>query len=85
MTEHKKNSQQPTIADKTPAVMKLKPGDYWWCSCGKSSKQPFCDGSHQGTSFLPQKVEIKEDSTVALCNCKHSKNGVFCDGSHTAL
>lgn len=85
MTEHTKNSQQPKIAAKTPEVMELKLGEYWWCSCGKSSKQPFCDGSHQETSFLPQKVEIKEDSTVALCNCKHSQNGAFCDGSHTAL
>jgi len=85
MTENNSSSEQPTIAGKAPAVLKLSPGEYWWCSCGKSSKQPFCDGSHKGTSFQPQKVEIKEESTVALCNCKHSTKGAFCDGSHVNL
>ena len=85
MTENNESFEQPNIADKAPAVMKLSPGEYWWCSCGKSSKQPFCDGSHQGTSFQHKKVEIKEESTVALCNCKQSNNGVFCDGSHVNL
>jgi CDGSH-type Zn-finger protein len=78
-------SDEPIIASKSPTVLDLKAGEYWWCSCGKSSKQPFCDGSHQGTSFLPQKIEIKEDSKVALCNCKHSQNGAFCDGAHAGL
>ena len=79
------DSDRPIIASKSPTVLDLKAGEYWWCSCGKSSKQPFCDGSHQGTSFLPKKIEIKEDSKVALCNCKHSQNGAFCDGAHTGL
>tara|TARA_R110002096_G_scaffold4501_26_gene21231 strand:- start:4537 stop:4782 length:246 start_codon:yes stop_codon:yes gene_type:complete len=76
---------QPTIADKKPAVMKLEPGDYWWCACGKSVNQPFCDGSHKGTGFGPQKVTIDEEKTVAFCNCKHSANQPFCDGTHAKL
>ena len=74
-----------TIAAKEPAVLELEPGTYYWCSCGKSATQPFCDGSHEGTDFTPQVVEIDEKKTVALCQCKHSKNGVFCDGSHKEL
>lgn len=75
----------PVVASKTPAVLKLEPGVYWWCSCGRSKDQPFCDGSHGNTGFEPQKVEIAEARNVALCNCKHSAEGAFCDGSHTNL
>ena len=46
--------EKPVVASRMPAVIKLEAGEYWWCSCGKSSKQPFCDGSHKGTSFTPQ-------------------------------
>ena len=77
--------EKPVVASKMPAVIKLDPGEYWWCSCGKSSNQPFCDGSHKGTSFSPQKIEIKETENIAFCNCKHSKNGAFCDGAHSGL
>ena len=83
--ENDSNEQKPVIADKMPAVMKLEAGEYWWCSCGKSAKQPFCDGSHQGSAFQPQKVVIEEAKNVALCNCKHSANGAFCDGAHSRL
>jgi len=76
---------EPTIASKQPAVLELEPGTYYWCSCGKSANQPFCDGSHAGTDFVPKAVEITEKQTVALCQCKHSKNGAFCDGSHQKL
>jgi len=79
------SDDKPVIASHLPEVLDLEPGEYWWCSCGKSSKQPFCDGSHKGTSFTPQKVEIKEKKKVALCNCKHSSNGPFCDGAHASL
>jgi len=75
----------PVVASKMPAVMELKPGEYWWCSCGKSSKQPFCDGSHKGSKFAPQKVELTEEKNIALCNCKQSENGAFCDGAHSKL
>ena len=77
--------ENPVVASKMPTVLKLEPGVYWWCSCGKSSKQPFCDGSHKGSSFTPQKVAIKDEKKVAFCNCKHSKTGPFCDGTHSEL
>ena len=79
------SEEKPVVASKMPAVMKLDQGEYWWCSCGKSSNQPFCDGSHKGTTFTPRKVEIKQTQNVALCNCKHSQNGPFCDGAHSSL
>ncbi|MDX8392296.1 MAG: CDGSH iron-sulfur domain-containing protein [Mariprofundaceae bacterium] len=74
-----------TIAAKEPAVLELEPGTYYWCACGKSANQPFCDGSHKGSEFEPLVVEIDEKKTVALCQCKHSKNKPFCDGTHTEL
>ena len=83
--ENDSTEQKPVIADKKPAVMKMEAGEYWWCSCGQSSKQPFCDASHQGTSFQPQKVVLEEDKNVAFCQCKHSANGASCDGAHARL
>ena len=78
-------SEQPVIASKVPSVMKMEAGEYWWCSCGKSKGQPFCDGSHKGSSFTPQQVVIEETRNIAFCNCKHSANGAMCDGSHSSL
>jgi CDGSH-type Zn-finger protein len=72
----------PVIFQKFPSVQAAEPGVYWWCACGRSKTQPFCDGSHKGTEFSPFKTEIKEKKTVAWCGCKHSKNPPFCDGSH---
>ena len=79
------DDDQPVIASKQPTVLKLQAGEYWWCSCGKSAKQPFCDGSHKGSKFAPQKVELTEEKNIALCNCKQSENGAFCDGTHSRL
>jgi CDGSH-type Zn-finger protein len=76
---------EPVIADKKPVVMELEPGDYFWCSCGRSDNQPFCDGSHQGTEFTPMKFTIEEKQKVALCACKHTDNQPFCDGGHAQL
>ncbi len=76
---------EPVIAAKEPKVMELEPGTYYWCACGRSKNQPFCDGSHEGTDLAPVAFEIKEKQTVALCNCKHTKNPPFCDGSHNEL
>jgi CDGSH-type Zn-finger protein len=73
------------IPQKAPYVMDLKPGVYAWCSCGHSSKQPYCDGSHSGTEFRPIVERVSEDKKVAWCGCKHSSNGPFCDGSHSKL
>ena len=75
----------PKIAQKSPLVLDAKPGTYWWCTCGESKAQPFCDGSHKGTGFAPKKVEITAEGKVAWCGCKHSQNGAFCDGSHKRL
>jgi len=75
----------PEVPQRAPYVAKVQPGSYWWCTCGRSQGQPFCDGSHKGTGFSPEKVEITEEKTVAWCGCKHSGNGAFCDGSHKTL
>lgn len=79
-------SETPTVAAKKPAMVELEEGkSYFWCSCGQSKKQPFCDGSHKGTSFTPLKVTAEESKRVAMCQCKASGNGAFCDGSHAKL
>lgn len=78
--------EKPTIAGMTPLPVQLEAGKtYAWCSCGKSTNQPFCDGSHKGSSFVP-KVFIAEETKIAyLCNCKYTTNPGFCDGSHKTL
>lgn len=73
------------IAGTRPIILELEPGTYWWCSCGRSAGQPFCDGSHKGTDFAPLKYEVTEARKVALCACKHTQGAPLCDGSHRAL
>jgi len=75
----------PDIPARNPWVGELEAGQYTWCACGKSSNQPYCDGSHAGSEFSPMRFEIDEKKRVALCQCKHTKNPPFCDGSHSAL
>lgn len=70
---------------KHPQVKELDPGTYFWCSCGQSSKQPFCDGSHTGSTFSPVRFELTEKKKIALCLCKHTKKAPFCDGFHSKL
>ncbi|MFT6715666.1 MAG: CDGSH-type Zn-finger protein [Saprospiraceae bacterium] len=77
--------EKPKIAQKGPYVESVKAGTYYFCACGQSSNQPYCDGSHAGTSFTPKAVEITEDKTVAWCGCKQSDNGAFCNGTHAKL
>ena len=55
---------------------------YYWCSCGKSAKQPFCDGSHKGTDFTPLAYKAEENKKMFFCACKQTSNPPFCDGSH---
>ncbi len=76
---------KPEIAGLRSIKMEMNPGTYFWCSCGKSKNQPFCDGSHPGTSFLPRKVVIQEKSLIKWCTCKHTKTPPFCDHSHREL
>jgi CDGSH iron-sulfur domain-containing protein 3 len=76
---------EPTVFDKKPAVLDLEPGTYWWCACGLSATQPFCNGAHKGSGMGPTKLELTEAKKVALCNCKHSGNKPFCDGAHKGL
>ena len=76
---------QPEIAQKAPYALELEAGTYYWCSCGKSKNQPFCDGSHKDSDFAPQKFELPEKTKVWLCGCKQSGNKPFCDGAHKKL
>ncbi len=75
----------PKIAQKMPYLVDEQPGKKAWCSCGLSTNQPYCDGSHKGSGFVPKIEEITEEKKVAWCGCKHSANGAFCDGSHSKL
>jgi CDGSH-type Zn-finger protein len=77
---------EPTIAQKSPYAVDVEAGkSYYWCACGQSAAQPFCDGSHKGSDFKPVKFEATESKTVHFCGCKHSANPVLCDGSHHKL
>jgi CDGSH iron-sulfur domain-containing protein 3 len=79
-------SDVPMIAQKAPYPVEVTEGkSYFWCACGQSKNQPFCDGSHKGTSFVPTKVTAEKDGTLYFCGCKHSAKSPFCDGSHSKL
>ncbi len=75
----------PKAADTRPKTMEVEPGEYWWCACGLSDHQPYCDGSHKGTGFGPTRFVVEETKTVSFCMCKQSKNQPFCDGSHAGI
>ncbi|MEE9396337.1 MAG: glutamate synthase-related protein [Methylococcales bacterium] len=73
----------PVISDNKPVKVSLSKGqEYHFCTCGKSKSQPFCDGSHVGTSFNPRVIVSDEDGEAYLCACKHTGNTPYCDGSH---
>jgi CDGSH-type Zn-finger protein len=77
---------EPTIAQRGPYSVAIEAGkSYYWCACGQSAGQPFCDGSHKGSGFTPIKLDATESKTVYFCGCKHTANPVFCDGSHAKL
>lgn len=70
-------------ATDTPIATEVEEGKtYYWCSCGHSSKQPFCDGSHQGTEFTPMAYKAEATRKVFFCGCKATANKPLCDGSH---
>ena len=78
--------EEPKIALKLPIAVQLKKGEtYHYCTCGKSSDQPFCDGAHKDTSFTPKEFTATIDGTSHLCACKHTKNPPYCDGTHEGL
>ena len=67
----------------SPFAVDVEQGkDYWWCSCGLSKNQPFCDASHKATTLTPVQFTASETKTVYFCGCKASANGALCDGSH---
>ncbi len=78
-------TDKAVIAQKGSYEVELEPGTYFWCACGRSKNQPFCDGSHKVTDLEPVEFEVTEKKTVYLCGCKRSKNKPFCDGTHETL
>ncbi len=77
---------EPVIAQKSPFAVDVEAGkSYFWCACGRSQNQPFCDGSHQVTEFLPIKFDAAESTTLYFCGCKNSGNKPLCDGTHNSL
>lgn len=79
-------SDAPIIAQKAPYPVDVEAGkSYFWCACGKSENQPFCDGSHKDTDISPIKHTAEKDGKVFFCGCKSSGNGALCDGSHSKL
>jgi CDGSH iron-sulfur domain-containing protein 3 len=76
---------EPLIAQKGPYAVELQPGTYWWCACGRSKSQPFCDGSHEGTGLQPVELVVTEARQYWLCGCKRSVSAPHCDGTHERL
>jgi len=76
----------PKIAQKAPFRVEVEEGkSYFYCACGLSANQPFCDGSHKETDITPTKYTAAQSKPVFFCGCKHSSNAPLCDGSHSKL
>ena len=75
----------PLMPQKSPYAVELAPGDYWWCACGQSKRQPFCDGSHKGGAINPVKFTVSEAQKVWLCGCKRTGGQPFCDSTHSKI
>ncbi|MBL6764948.1 MAG: CDGSH iron-sulfur domain-containing protein [Verrucomicrobiae bacterium] len=76
----------PKIAARNPAPVELEAGkQYFFCTCGESKNQPFCDGAHSGSGFGPKAFKAEKSGTAYLCQCKHTANAPFCDGAHSKL
>ena len=74
------------IAQKAPFRIQVVEGKiYFWCVCGRSQKQPFCDGSHKGTGLEPLRYVADKSGAVYFCGCKHTQSPPFCDGTHKRL
>ena len=73
----------PIVAGRRPVAERLEAGkEYWWCSCGRSKNQPWCDGSHKGTEFAPVPFKVESTKNYALCTCKMTLSGPYCDNAH---
>ncbi|MFT6077404.1 MAG: CDGSH-type Zn-finger protein [Myxococcota bacterium] len=76
----------PNIAKKSPFKIEVEAGKtYYYCSCGLSKSQPFCDGSHKGTGLKSIIFKAEESKITYFCGCKHNKSGALCDGSHNKI
>jgi CDGSH-type Zn-finger protein len=79
-------SDMPEIGGRAPIPVAVEAGkSYWWCACGRSQTQPFCDGSHKGTSFSPIEWQAAAAEEAWFCACKRSGKKPMCDGSHKRL
>ena len=79
-------SDQPLIGGRAPIPIQVQAGEeVWWCACGRSITQPFCDGSHEGSGFEPVQYIAPEAKRVFFCTCKRTKTPPLCDGSHKEL
>ena len=86
MTSERIAMDRPKIADTCPKQVDLEQGKkYAYCTCGLSENQPFCDGKHKGTDFVPIVFEADENKTAYFCQCKQTSNGPYCDGSHNEI
>lgn len=76
----------PVVAQKSPYQVGVEAGkDYWWCACGRSQSQPFCDGSHKGTGLAPLQYTADKTGDAWFCGCKATASTPLCDGSHNRL
>ena len=76
----------PVRAADTPYGEQVESGEtYFWCACGQSARQPYCDGSHKGSGISPKVVTYEKDTTLHACGCQQSKNRPLCDGTHKSI
>lgn len=79
-------ADKAVVAQKAPFAVDVESGKkYWWCSCGRSATQPFCDSSHKGTDFVPLEYVADKDGALYFCGCKATGKSPLCDGTHGKL